>query len=71
MRLEGGHSSEESSSHLTSIADCSSVVRAKKGKERFASTFAVVLEANGSCETLAAETSKAGERLSSNTFRPC
>lgn len=69
MRLEDGHSSEESGSHLTSIADCSSVVRAKKGKEHFAS--AVVLEANGSCETLAAETSKAGERLSSNTFHPC
>lgn len=74
MRLEDGNSSKENSRHLTSIADCLSAVCTKKGKELFTNKLAVVLEANGSCETLAVgagETSRAGEGLSRNTFFPC
>lgn len=75
MRLEDGNGSEENPSHcLTFIADCPSALCTKKGKELFTDKLAVVLEVNGSCETLAVgagETSRAGERLSRNTFHPC
>lgn len=68
MRLEDGNRS-----HLTSIADCPSAVCAKEGKELFPNELAVVLEANGSCETLAVgagETSRAGERLQKHISSP-
>ena len=74
MRLEDGNGSEENSSHLTSIADCPSAVCTQDGKELFTNKVEVVLEVNGSCETLAVgagETSRAGEKLSRNTFHPC
>lgn len=74
MRLEDGNGSEENSSRWTRIADCPSAVCTKKGKECFPNKLAVVLEVNGSCETLAVgagETSRAGERLSRHALHRC